>query len=110
MKNIFNKKFSISSFLIISALIISIPVKAQNKNDTDDTAKLKAKIEMLQKKIQKQEEEISRLQSEVENLKKKNPLIEIPKPDGNKEFRKGKPFEFNGELYYMVPLNKDKLK
>lgn len=103
------EKTSTTSFIILLLLasfflFSSNKINAQEKNK-ESTESLKEKIEQLEKKIQKQQTEIDNLKKEIEKLKKNSPLLAVPELKDNDNFRKGKPFKFNGKMYYMVPLN-----
>ena len=111
MKNRHTSKVAILFFLFSSIILLnSKVVKAQDKNKEDEISNLKDKIEMLEKKLQKQEDEIAGLKKEVDDLKNKKPLLALPEIRDHNNLRKGKRFEFNGQTYYMVPLNGDSLK
>ena len=56
------------------------------------------------------ENEIESLKKEIDKLKKTHPWLAIPKNEGNDRFRKGRRFEFNGQIYYMIPLNSGSIK
>jgi len=85
-------------------------ISAQGKNKESAESKLKDKVEQLEKKIQKQQAEIDGLKKELEKLKTTLPRLAVPELKDNDSFRKGKPFKFNGKMYYMVPLNSIKSK
>jgi Skp family chaperone for outer membrane proteins len=85
-------------------------ISAQEKNKESAESKLKDKVEQLEKKIQKQQAEIDGLKKELEKLKTTPPRLAVPELKDNDSFRKGKPFKFNGKIYYMVPLNSIKSK
>lgn len=105
MKSKYTSYYFLFVFVIFSISLISSPIKAQDKTSGDEIVKMQSKIEMLEKKLQKQEDEINNLKKEVDNLKKRRPMLAVPDLKNGNNFRRGKPFEFNGQLYYMVPLN-----
>ena len=105
MKSKITLRYFLFVFLLAYISSISSPVKAQDKTNDDEITKMQNKIEMLEKKLQKQEDEINNLKKEVDNLKKGRPFLAVPDLKNENNFHKGKPFEFNGQLYYMVPLN-----
>ncbi len=110
MKNKFTTNYFFFVLVFLSISLISFPIKAQDKSKDDEISKLHDKIEMLGKKMQNQANEINNLKKEVENMKKRKPMLAVPDLKNENNLRKGKRFEFNGQVYYMVPLNTDNKK
>lgn len=108
MKNKPILSFLIVIFFLFSLVFISNETKGQDKDSTD--TKLKDKISLLEKKIQNQQDEIEGLKKEIDKLKKTRPWLAVPKIEGNDRLRKGRRFEFNGQVYYMIPLNSGSVK
>jgi hypothetical protein len=111
MKNINYMKTVSLLGLVAIFLLYSDFAFGQGKKD-DSTAKLIQRIESLEKKIQDQEKQIETLQDDLNKMKKESPMVTIPPLGSNlKGFSKelpygATPFKFNGQIYYMVPLNK----
>lgn len=99
-------------FLVIAFSVVCFftPVNAQEKGKDNDNAKLEEKIEMLEKKLLKQEDEIAGLRKEINELKKRNPMLALPELKDKMHPPEGRRFNFNGKAYYMIPLNKEFLK
>lgn len=110
MKNKSTSGFTILLILVSFFLFTPNEMNAQEKNKESAESKLKDKIEQLEKRIQKQQNEIDGLKKEIEKLKKNLPMLAVPDHKENDSFRKGKPFKFNGKIYYMVPLNSNNSK
>ncbi|MDR3610562.1 MAG: hypothetical protein P4L27_08375 [Ignavibacteriaceae bacterium] len=100
------------NYLLISALFLSFilfPVllnAADNdKNkDNDEITQLKAKVDELEKTVQKQEKQISALSEKYGKLLKS--YYAWPKGNDPKNLPKGsKPFKYLGQEYYMIPVN-----
>ena len=82
----------------------------QDKKGNESNGKLLKRIESLEKIVKEQQGKIETLQSEIDKIKRESPLATLPSLPGLKEgqnsFPKGaKPFNFNGQTYYMTPLN-----
>lgn len=84
---------------------------AQESANAEEIIKLKDQINKLEMKVNEQSETIKKLQKEISGLKSQGPLLAIPKSGDIKSLPKGsRPFYFNGQTYYIVPLdNKQKL-
>jgi cell division protein FtsB len=94
--------------ILFSFVFISNGTNAQEKDSSD--AKLIDKVALLEKKIQNQQNEIESLKKDIDKLKGSQPWLAVPKIEGNEKFQKGRRFEFNGQVYYMIPLKSDKSK
>ena len=105
MKNKSTIKLLTCLLFLSSFVFISGESKAQQRESDNAAVKLNNKIEQLEKKIENQQAEIENLRQEVDKLKKTRPWLAVPKIEKNDNFRKGRRFEFNGQVYYMVPLN-----
>ncbi len=110
MKNKSTSSFLIFILFVISSVFISNEINAQEKDKDSVESKLKDKIEMLEERTQKQQNEIENLKKEIDELKKTRPWLAVPELKDNDNFRKGKRFKFNGKIYYMIPLNSGNIK
>lgn len=84
----------------------------QDKTNNESTAQLSKRIEWLETLVKEQQKKIESLESDIEKIKKESPMVTLPSFPNNlrdlsNKLPKGtKPFTFNGQTYYMVPLNK----
>ena len=83
----------------------------QDKTGNDSDGKLLKRIESLEKIVKEQQNKIETLQLELDKISRESPLTALPSlprlKEGQNSFPKGaKPFNFNGQTYYMTPLNK----
>jgi peptidoglycan hydrolase CwlO-like protein len=104
------KRISILYLLIVPAIFLSViltPVlvnAADKDKEKDEINLLKEKIEALEKKINKQENQIGALSKKIAEMK--NPYLAVPKELNPNHLPKGsKPFKYQGQQYYMVPIN-----
>jgi len=98
------------SSLIFIALVLILFMSGQNpaqdKKGDEKIQPLIDRIEALEKKVKEQDTKISELNSELDKIKNSNPMFAIPNLPDLKNLPKGsKPFQFNGQTYYMVPVN-----
>lgn len=98
--------------LVSIILFSSTTLYGQNKLGDESSAKLSKRIEKLETLVKEQQKQIESLQNEIEKIKKESPIVTLPSyPNSLEEFSNkmpngAKPFRFNGQTYYMVPLNK----
>jgi hypothetical protein len=85
-------------------LIGSAKISSQQNNNVDSVNVLKRRIEELEIKAKLQQEKIKQLEGMVGQLNQKKPFLTIPSVPNYPKPKNGKPFEFNGETYYMLPL------
>ncbi|MGD1007953.1 MAG: hypothetical protein ABR980_12075 [Ignavibacteriaceae bacterium] len=93
--------------LIVMALILTlaIPVStlAQGKKGDDEIKSLVNRIDALEKKVKEQDTIIANLNNKLDKIN--NPILAIPNiQDWNNLPKGSKPFQFNGQTYYMVPI------
>jgi hypothetical protein len=92
---------------IVTALILTLAVPApnlaQDKKLNDEIKSLTSRIEALEKQIKEQDIKIEKLNNELEQFH--SSMFAIPKIPNSNDLPKGsKPFQFNGQTYYMVPI------
>jgi hypothetical protein len=110
MKGI-TKLISMSLFFSLFLEYSAIVLFAQKQTKDESGLKLKMKIEELESKLEQQKHELDSLQSELKNLKSQKPLIALPAPKDFRDLPKGAtPFEFNGNTYYVVLIDRNKGK
>lgn len=110
MKN--KSTFNILIYIAVVFALIFLPneLKAREKSKDSTYNNLKDKIEYLEKKIENQQDEIEGLRNDIYKMKKIRPRLAIPENEGDKNFRRGRRFEFNGQIYYKIPLNSNKFQ
>jgi hypothetical protein len=103
------KRISFLNLLIVASLLLSVilapvVVNAADKNkDKDEITLLKEKIAALEKKIDKQERQIASLGKKLVEMK--YPYLAVPKDLDTNHIPKGsRPFIFQGQKYYMIPI------
>ena len=98
------------STLIVLTLLVTLATPAasyaQDKKSGDDIKALINRIDALEKKVKEQDTKIAELNNEISRLQ--NPMLAIPHIPNMRELPKGsKPFNFNGQTYYMVPIKNE---
>lgn len=103
----FQQKLS-SILVLFTILSISSLSYTQQRDDLEEIKKLKEQIGKLELKVNEQAEAITKLQKEISALKSRSPLLAIPKSGDKSTLPKGsREFYFNGQTYYIVPLDKN---
>ncbi|MCX6167904.1 MAG: hypothetical protein NTX65_01070 [Ignavibacteriales bacterium] len=93
-------------------ILYSNSALGQDKEKDELTAKFLKRIETLETLVKEQGKLIEMMQKEIDKIKKESPLVTLPPfPNNLKDFSNklpngATPFHFNGQTYYMVPLNK----
>ena len=104
------KRKSFLNLLIVTSLFLSFiltPVvanAADKDKNKDEITLLKEKIEALEKKVNNQENQITALGKKLVQMK--YPYLAVPKDLDTNHIPKGsRPFKFQGQQYYMIPIN-----
>jgi hypothetical protein len=91
-------------FSLMLTPLLSYTAGKDNIKEKDEITLLKERIDALEKTVKNQEKQITALGEKLAKLK--NPLLALPKDMNPNRMPKGsKPFNFNGQEYYMVPLD-----
>jgi uncharacterized coiled-coil protein SlyX len=111
-----NRRFA--SILVVAGcamLVFVLSSKASDKQSSQQNAKEnEAVIQELKDKVVKLEAQVAELQKQLDEIRKKSPhpYFAIPEPNPkpkNPIPHDWKPFNFNGQRYYIVPLNQSQL-
>jgi hypothetical protein len=88
-----------------AALLLAIvfPMAAEQKDTSSESSEVRA----LREKVASLEAQVSELRKKVEVMEKRPVLTQaLPAQPGTNAPANGIPRTFNGELYYIVPLEK----
>ncbi len=103
---------SLSVLALCGLLYLAVPASTSSAQDEPDgpDADLQAQVERLEKQAEDLQKQVEALQKQVAELERRLGAIdEVPRlPEDGEEVSPGaRPFKFNDQTYYLVPLAED---
>ena len=93
--------------LLIPAAALAFAIVSPMVAEQKDTSFASSEVRALREKVASLEAQVLELQKKVELLERRPPLTQaLPAQPGANSPANGIPRTFNGELYYIVPLEK----